>query len=295
MLRPIITATMCLATIVALGRQAAVSAEVADPRIDEARASLAQGDARRAAGLAGEVLADDAKNRAAFAVRAAAYDVLEDYDRSVADWSRVIDLDPRAAEAFDRRGSAHFKLGHIGPAIADFDRFIQLRPAAAAGHWRRGIAYYYAKRFDEGRRQFEAYQSVDNNDVENAVWQNLCIAAADGVPAARKRMMRVGQDRRVPMMMIDALFRGKATPDQVVSAATAGRPSPERLQRRLFYAHLYLGLYYESLGETTKSLAHIKKAVHQYKVKGYMWEVARVHESLRAAAGGDRKAVKPAK
>ena len=46
-----------------------------------------------------------------------------------------------------------------------------LRPDQEPAHWKRGISYYYAGRFDEGRKQFEGYQTVDDNDVENAVWR----------------------------------------------------------------------------------------------------------------------------
>ena len=51
---------------------------------------------------------------------------------------------------------------------------------------------------------------------------------------------------------------------------------------RLFYAHLYLGLYYESLGDKKKALEHLTlAAADEHSVGGYMWEVARVHRDIR--------------
>jgi hypothetical protein len=46
----------------------------------------------------------------------------------------------------------------------------------------------------------------------------------------------------------------------------------------VFFAHLYLGLYYEVLGNRTRALEHIKAAAaDRFAVGGYMHAVARVH------------------
>ena len=60
----------------------------------------------------------------------------------------------------------------------------------------------------------------------------------------------------------------------------------------LFYAHLYLGLYFEALGEDKKSASHIKMAATDYRMDHYMGRVAQVHHSLRSKQA--TKAVKPA-
>ena len=100
----------------------------------------------------------------------------------------------RRAEAFDQRGSERFMLGQIAESIADFDRYLQLRPDQEPWHWKRGISYYYAGRYDEGRRQFEGYQTVDDNDVENAVWRYLCMARSAG--RCRRRATGCSRSRR---------------------------------------------------------------------------------------------------
>ena len=102
--------------------------------------------------------------------------------------------------------------------------FLRLKPDERAGHWRRGITCYYAKRFDEGRKQFEAYEEKDTNDVENAVWRYLCMARAEGVDKARASILKIGNDRRVPMMQVYALFAGKAKPEDVMASIKEGDP-----------------------------------------------------------------------
>ena len=65
-----------------------------------------------------------------------------------------------------------------------------------------------------------------------------------------------------------------------MTAVDAGEPSADERNERLFYAHLYLGLYYDATGDRKQALEHIALAAHKYHVEGYMGEVARVHEQV---------------
>ena len=102
-----------------------------------------------------------------------------------------------------------------------------------------------------------------------------------GIEKARSSLLKVGNDKRIPMMQVYALYRGEAKPADVLAAAQSGKPSAEELNERLFYAHLYLGLYYEAKGDRKKSLEHIGTAVEQYKIGHYMWDIAHLHRQLR--------------
>jgi lipoprotein NlpI len=186
------------------------------------------------------------------------------------------------AAATERRGNAHLQLGHIAEALADFDEAIKLEPRRGPGHWQRGIACYYAGQFEAGAKQFEAYQTVDAADVENVTWRYLCMSKADGPEKALTELLPVGPDRRIPMHEVYELFAGRATPDDVMAAARAGNPTDSELRARLFYAHLYLGLWYEAAGDAKKSLEHIRQAAVDYALPGYMHAVARVHLALRS-------------
>src|ERR1043165_4120409 len=124
------------------------------------------------------------------------------FAQAVAEWSKVIDLDKTNARAYFRRGLVQFKLGKIKESIDDFDKHIDLDPRAKISHWQRGISYYYAGRYEDGRKQFEGYQEYKDNDVENAVWRFMCMARKDGVDKARKDMLKIGNDMRVPMRQV---------------------------------------------------------------------------------------------
>src|SRR5205823_14837091 len=135
------------------------------------------------------------------------------------DWSKILELDKDNAEAYQHRGLVLFKMGKIAESIADFDEYIKVKPDKKISHWQRGISYYYAGRYDDGRKQFEGYQDFDSNDVENAVWRFMCMAKPDGIAAARKSILKIGDDRRVPMRQVYDLFKGALKPDDVLAAA----------------------------------------------------------------------------
>ncbi len=177
-------------------------------------------------------------------------------------------------------GAAHFKLGNIAESVADFDRYLELRPEARSGHWQRGIALYYAGKYDEGKKQFEGYEKVDTNDVENAVWHFLCAARKDGVEKARANMLKIGKDGRPPMMEVYALYKGDLKPADVLAAAQRDDLRGEKRKQALFYAHLYLGLYYDVTGDKAKALEHLTEAAGKYRIGHYMGDVARVHEAI---------------
>jgi lipoprotein NlpI len=248
--------------------------------VKQAQAALTKGESDQALKLAEQAVAKDDKSAQAHFLRGTVYEALRRHKDAIADFDKTIALDPKAANAYDHRGSERLKLGQFTEAIKDFDTFLKFKPAEEPSHWRRGIAYYYAGRYDDGRKQFEGYEKVDTNDVENAVWRYLCMARKDGVARARAAILKIGNDRRVPMMEVYALFSGKARPEDVLAATRAGRPSPEQLKERLFYAHLYLGLYHEAAGDKKKAAEHITKAADHYVIGHYMWDVACVHRDL---------------
>ena len=117
---------------------------------------------------------------------------------------------------------------------------------------------------------------MNPNDVENATWHYLCVARAESPQRARAALLPVGPDTRRPMREVLDMFAGKLTPADVLRAAGS---SPEAN----FYAHLYIALYAEGIGDTTKALEEIRLAADpQYEsAGGYMHMVARIHLRLR--------------
>jgi lipoprotein NlpI len=271
--------------LLVIGTSRSFAADSASELLSQARQAQQQGKNEQALMLADKAVALDPKEYQSYFFRAGVYELLERHAEAVADYDRVLKLAPRLTQIYDLRGSEKFKLGLIAESIADFDKYLAAFPERWPQHWKRGIAYYYAGRFEEGRKQFEGYQSFDDNDVENAVWRYLCMAPSVGVEKARTEILKIKDDRRVPMMQVYALYAGKAKPQDVMVAVEEGNPKESDLNSRLFYAHLYLGLYYEVAGDKQKAKQEIDQA-EKHKINHYMWDVARVHAKKLA---GEKK------
>lgn len=177
---------------------------------------------------------------------------------------------PVPQEVFQRAVS-DFLAGRVPEAVAGFDALARIDPTRAPELWQRGIALYYAGRYSDCRLQFESHRTVNPDDVENAAWHFLCVAGAESPERAKAALLPVGPDPRPPMRQIYGMFRGEIAPDAVVAAA-GSRPDAQ------FYAHLYIGLYAEALGNKALAFDHIKLAANErYSLGGYMHAVAKIH------------------
>ncbi len=212
----------------------------------------------------------------------------EDFDR-VLDLTSSIQPDSRwtqiRATSLQRRGEQRFFDAKIAESIADFDAFLAMIPEQDPYHWQRGLSYYYAEEYEKGKAQFERHQTVNTQDVENAVWHFLCAVRAPGgsVAAARKELIPIERDARVPMKEVHDLFAGRGTVEDVLAAAKEDNDGvlTDRERNHLCYAHLYLALYFEALGETEKMTEHIRLAAYDYAMDHYMGKTAQVHAKLR--------------
>lgn len=243
----------------------------------QAASALQSGKTERALELAEQAVQADTNAPRSYVLRGRIYSEMDQSAKAVADFDQAIKLDAGAPTAYQYRGLEQFKLGRIQESIADFDRYIEMVPKSDPYHWQRGISYYYAGRFEDGVKQFERHQTVNSQDVENAVWHFLCKARLSGLEEARKALIPITGDSRVPMKQVHALFAGALQPEAVLEAARAGKPSAPSLERNLFYAHLYLGLYFEAAGKEEKTREHIFKAEELSRDQQYMGAVARVH------------------
>ncbi len=247
----------------------------AGPGLREAQSAFDKGKVEEALHIASQVIQKEPKNAEAYWLRGQIYESLRKHKEAAADFQKTIQLNPKNAEAHHHLGTELFKLGRMEQSVVAFNKYLDLKPKRKVSHWQRGISFYYAGKFREGQEQFEGYQTFDSNDVENAVWRYLCMVPLVGKKKARSDMLKIGEDKRIPMRQVYDLFTGKLQPKDVLAAARAGAPSPEQLNRRLFYAHLYLGLYYESEGNAKKALEHLALAT-DHRIGHYMWDVARV-------------------
>jgi lipoprotein NlpI len=185
----------------------------------------------------------------------------------VAGQSRI--RDPQAV--LDRAVDA-FEGGRIEASVEAFDELAETYPGLAPQLWQRGIALYYAERYADCRAQFESHRTVNPNDVENAAWHFLCVARQESPAKARAALLPVGPDERLPLRHVYEMLRGAVKPEEVLEAPGAD-PTGQ------FYANLYVGLYFEAIGDARRAREHISVAAAERNAAlgGYMHTVARVH------------------
>ena len=247
----------------------------------DATAALRGGDAQLADQIATNYLeGQNARDRNALWIRANAREALQDYSAAALDFESLAQLDPAEPRILLALGGALFKAGDIDASIEAFDAAAALDASLGPHLWQRGISHYYAGRLGDCARQFEIHRTVNPQDVENSVWHFLCVAAEKGFDAARSGLIPIDRDGRIPMMEVFGLFGGSVPPEEVLGtaerAADAGHGAGP-----VFYAHLYLGLYFEARRDPERSAHHISEAVRQRQPTNYMWQVARVHQQLR--------------
>lgn len=247
--------------------------------VAKAKGLFDMGQPKQALTILDRVLERDPKYPQARPMRAGIRESLGLGELAKQDYDFILKDNPKNARALHQRGWLQLTLGNPVAAVADFDRGLELNPGQRPYHWQRGIACYYAEKYEEGRKQFELHQTVNTQDVENAVWHFLCVSKLESVEKARASLINITGDPRVPLREVQALFAGNGTEESVVEAAK--KSEQKGAKEPLFYAHLYLGLYYEAIGKADKSLEHILLAATDFSLPGPMGDVARVHRLLR--------------
>ncbi len=189
---------------------------------------------------------------------------------------------PNGIDGYSARGDVRFFLGDFPGAVADYSKMVELDPASDTSHWRRGIAFFYAGKYADAAAQFERYHAFDNVDRENGIWRYLSMYRAQGKDQARKELLRYEKDDREPFGDVYRLFSGEMTPEQILQRIREAGISDDEREKRLFYAELYIGLNELVEGRPEQAARHLTQAEGcQWPRRAgygphYMWQVARL-------------------
>jgi lipoprotein NlpI len=195
---------------------------------------------------------------------------------------------PTETEPYSRRGDALFFLGRFQESLADYNRMVALEPNLADSHWRRGIACFYAQEFEQAAQQFQRYHTFDDVDRENGIWRYFSQFKAYGRDHARQQLLNYQKDDREPFPALYQLFAGAAQPQAILQRIEQAQLSDDEREKRRFYAELYIGLNYAVEGDSVSALTHLRRAVTNGWARQagygprYMWHVGRVHYELLA-------------
>jgi lipoprotein NlpI len=204
----------------------------------------------------------------------------EEYTESARLAKLAADSNMDSAAILQQSAEIIYLSGQSDKSLPYFDRVVELRPETAAENWQRGIAQCTSGQFERGAEQFKLHHDVNPDDVENSAWYFLCIAKTQGLEAARQTVIPSRGDRRQPMMSVLKMLKGEIEPEDVLkSAVDASVPEPSRPMAQ-FYADLYVGLYYDSLGNAEQAAKFLERS-QTYGRSGYMVRTAKVYLDAR--------------
>lgn len=213
-------------------------------------------------------------------------DLTKGLTKSATEATAAILEDAKNLNAYSRRADAYFFLGQFAKAVADYDEMLKLDESLANSHWRRGIALFYAGQYKDAAAQFESYHSFDQVDRENGIWRYLSQHKAYGREKAREGLLKYEKDDREPFPSVYKLFAGKMTADEILEGIAAAKIPKDEREKRLFYAHLYIGLNYAVEGDSAAAQQHLRlSTLNKWGPAAgygpnYMWHVGRLHEQL---------------
>ncbi|EIE22507.1 hypothetical protein COCSUDRAFT_16560 [Coccomyxa subellipsoidea C-169] len=193
----------------------------------------------------------------------------------------------------DQAGMDKFRRADVEGSLQDFNSALELDPDIRPYLWQRGLSLFYAGscpcwcagQYEEASQQFRDDVAVNPNDTEEAIWAFLAEACLSGPETARQKflkaratnefLLQVGEDPRPVMRAAYTAFQDGSDPDSILKAVDPARGSHDS-----FYAHLYVGLYHESMGNASKAEEAILAAVgtpYAQQSGDYMAGVAAVH------------------
>ena len=91
------------------------------------------------------------------------YGNLGQYDKAIADFSRVIEIEPKSKEAYYDRGIAYATIGQVNKSIADYSRLIEIDPSYAKAYSNRGADYFNLGQLDKAIADYTVAIAIDPN------------------------------------------------------------------------------------------------------------------------------------
>lgn len=217
---------------------------------------------------------------------AARQKLTEQFQAEIKELDQAVKDAPDRVGLYSRRGDAHFFLGQFDKAVADYETMVEIDEQQGPSHWRRGIARFYADEFKGAAKQFEEYHTFDDVDRENGIWRYFSQYRAYGRDKAQAGLLKYEKTDREPFPSVYRLFSGDLTPEEVLKLIADADIDDEEREKRHFYAHLYVGLNHALEGEDKAAIEHLAKSTaNRWGPRAgygphYMWHVGRLHYDL---------------
>ena len=151
--------------------------------------------------------------------------------------------------------------------------------------WQRGLCCFYMGKFEKGIEQFEADMDANGGDLEEVVWHFICKCGKIGFQDALKDgflPLRAASNSPPPMAKVLSLFKGLASPDDVLASAQAPDGTivlSYNNTNALSYANFYIGIYYQLQGKLDNARVYLQKAA-EMNDPDYMGQLMQLHYKI---------------
>ncbi|MCX6774073.1 MAG: AAA family ATPase, partial [Candidatus Micrarchaeota archaeon] len=90
----------------------------------------------------------------AYFSRALTYYKLKEYDKSIEDYAKASDYDPKNPTIFNNRGDCYYRKQDYMSAIKDYDKAAMLNPAYMKAYYNRGLCYASLEQYEKAIEDF---------------------------------------------------------------------------------------------------------------------------------------------
>jgi lipoprotein NlpI len=210
--------------------------------------------------------------------------MLARFEKDRATLNEALAKNPTSVPLLSGRGDANLFTTRFSEAVADYEKMIVLDPSQDNPHWRLGIAYYLTGDFTKAARQFQKYQQHESGDRENGIWHFMSVARAKNIEAARAEMISFTRFDREPFPALYDLFAGKTTTDAFFADLKTRALTDN--SSVMFFANYYAGVYEDLQGNKPRAKDLLREAVKTGSSNprtggpGYMWQVSRLQSDI---------------
>jgi tetratricopeptide (TPR) repeat protein len=208
-----------------------------------------------------------------------------DFDRSIADYSEAVRLDPKSASAYGGRGLAYFDKGDFDRAIADYNEAIKLDPKSASFYNKSASVYYngrgatYSDKGDFDRAMADLNEAIKLDPKYALAYYNRGIAYFDKGDYDRAIADYSEAIRFDPKFIPAYTNRGDAYSTKGdYERAIAAYSEAINVDPKSVIAYLHRGLAYfdkgdddRAIADSTEAIKRDGKSVFAYQVRGIVY------------------------
>jgi len=111
-----------------------------------------------------EVIRLDPRDAAAYSMRGGSHNYNREYDKAFADCNQALALDPKCADAYVNRGDVWMQKGEYDKALADCDKALLLKPRFAKGYLVHGLVRSGKGEYDKALADWEKGLAITPDD-----------------------------------------------------------------------------------------------------------------------------------